>query len=75
MLVAVDHFNGHTKILCVKSTSILDAAEWLYEQYAHKGVEIFQSDNGKPFVSAVMGEFLKVCAAKAAHSRPYNPSK
>jgi hypothetical protein len=74
MLVTVDHYTGNTKILCVKSTSILPAAEWLYEQFAPKGVEIFQSDNGKPFVGAVMEAFVEVCQAKAAHSRPYNPS-
>ena len=74
MLVTVDHYTGNTKILCVQSTSILHAAEWLYREFAHKGVEIFQSDNGKPFVGAVMEAFVEVCKAKAAHSRPYNPS-
>ncbi len=73
MLVAVDHYTHESDFIYCKSTQFAECAEWLYTRYGSKGVEIFHSDNGSPFLSRVMKAFLKICSARAVHGRPYNP--
>jgi hypothetical protein len=74
MLVCVDHYTSQIKVLCVASEGFSEAAEWFYNMYASKGVEIVHADNGKPFISKLITAFLDLCKIKAAHGKAYNPS-
>ena len=75
LLVCVDHYTAAVKVMWCQTQQFAEAAVWMYTNYASKGVEIIHTDNGKPFLSNVMRELLRVCGARAAHGRPYNPRK
>ncbi len=66
LLVATDHYTAETDAMYCKSTQFAECAEWLYSRYGSKGVVIFHSNNGSPFISKLMKAFLRICKAKAA---------
>ena len=75
LLVVVDAFSKWIDIFPVKSASSATTIDKLRILFANHGIpESIVSDNGSPFTSAEMKEFLITNGVKHITSSPYHPS-
>ena len=75
LLVVVDAFSKWIDVFPVKSASSATTIAKLRTLFANHGIpESIVSDNGSPFTSAEMKEFLTANGVKQITSSPYHPS-
>ena len=75
LLVVVDAFSKWIEVLPVKSASSATTFGKLQALFATHGIpESIVSDNGSPFTSSEMEEFLMANGVKQLTSSPYHPS-
>ena len=75
LLVVVDAFSKWIDIFPVKSASSATTIDKLRMLFANHGIpESIVSDNGSPFTSAEMKEFLTTNGVRHITSSPYHPS-
>ena len=75
LLVVVDSFSKWIEVLPVKTASASITIEKLRTLFATHGIpETIVSDNGTPFVNALMEQFLKANGVRHVTAAPYHPS-
>ena len=75
LLVVVDAFSKWIEVLLVKSASSAATIKNLRTLFVTHGIpESLVSDNGSPFTSAEMKEFMIANSARHITSSPYYPS-